>query len=137
MLQQTANLATLSEYASPLNSARSTQSARAAARRVGMTAYGAQIARDKRAALASLAKKEAEEHKQTLADIDTFDDRLDACLRARPMLADSGRRSLPWKHPSKAADDEAAMEARDGGVVHTRAPPPAKPLKSALRRPTT
>ena len=120
-LQQTSVAPSLSELASPLNSARSTQSARAAARRVGMETHGVHILTAKRAALVRLANKEAEEEASTLRELESFDARLATCLRARPKLADSGTLSLPWTLPVSAAEEEA----QGSGAMHSRAPPRA------------
>ena len=107
LLQTTSR--SLSDVASPLNSARSTLSSRAAARRIGMEAHGVHVLQAKRAALARLAAEEAEEEATTARELEAFDDRLVACLSARPKLAQPGRRSLPWTPPQLAGYDEAAM----------------------------
>lgn len=77
-----------------------------------MSTQGSLLLRAKHAALVALATREAEEHKDTLRDLDAFEERLDACLTARPRLADAGRRSLPWTLPNQervaAVDDDTS-----------------------------
>ena len=126
-LQQTSVAPSLSELASPLNSARSTQSARAAARRVGMETHGVHILTAKRAALVRLADKEAEEEATTMRELESFDARLATCLRARPKLADSGTLSPPRTLPISAAEEEE----QGSGTMHSRAPRAAKPAAKA------
>ena len=90
-LMQSSLSPTFSEISSPLNSARSTQSARAAARRVGLETYGSHILQAKRHALVALANKEAQDEMNVMTELDRFDDRLDQTLNVRPQLAVSAR----------------------------------------------
>ena len=111
---------TFSEISSPLNSARSTQSARAAARRVGLETYGSHILQAKRHALVALANKEAQDEMNVMTELDRFDDRLDQTLNVRPQLAVSARISLPLQLPTSAEEDDVSQS----GSTHTRRPPP-------------
>ena len=56
--------------------------------------------RQKQKALEALARGVGHEsHDATMGELDRFDERLDRCLSARPLLAVSARRSLPWSAP--------------------------------------
>lgn len=57
----------------------------------------------------------------TLTELDRFDDRLDACLSARPHLAASGRISVPLRPPVAAAAEPDEMAF---GSSHSRPAPP-------------
>ena len=98
------------ESVSPLNSARTSASSAAAARRVGRSSNFA-----KRTALAKLAAARTEEQESTLSELEKFDARLDVCLAQRPLLANPGRLSLPWTLPdgssSVAPSHSAVMDA--------------------------
>ena len=119
ILQRTSLQPTISEIASPLNQAKWTGTSMAAAKRVGASPIYGHSMRAMQTALVSLAAQDAQEHAEVHSELDAFDRRLDACIKARPLLADSGRRPLPWvlpgsepKQPSAAAlKAEAALKA--------------------------
>lgn len=101
-LQQSSYASDLSHIASPLNSARATQSAAAAARRVGTSTHGIHIDMAKRRVLMSLSTREAEEQARTFNELERFDRRLDQHLSLRPGLGESARRCLPLTLPNTA-----------------------------------
>ena len=108
----------LAEIASPLNSVRSHSTHAAAARRVGDSLQGVSMLRAKQAALAALVDRGAEEEAGMHAELDAFDQRLKACLAARPRLASSSHRSLPWDLGKDAPPPSAAPPAAAAAPPH-------------------
>jgi hypothetical protein len=112
-LQQSSYASDLSHIASPLNSARATQSAAAAARRVGISTHGVHIDAAKQRALMALSTKEAEEQARTFM-------RLGHHISLCPGLGESARRSLPLTLPNDAEAARAA--ARSNHAAAKRLP---------------
>ena len=119
-LQQSSYASDLSHIASPLNSARATQSAAAAARRVGISTHGVHIDVAKQRALMALSTKEAEEQARTFSELDRFDMRLGHHISLCPGLGESARRSLPLTLPNDAEAARAA--ARSNHAAAKRLP---------------
>jgi hypothetical protein len=84
-------MAALAEQASPLNTPREF---------VGMDDNSMYALRQRQKALEALARGIGHEsHDATRGELNQFDERLDRCLSARPVLALSARRGLPWSLP--------------------------------------